>query len=91
MEKPKSKRNGRNSEHNASKAYRTAYVEKRRGRRAVHKEKCSQCIYNGEPDAGEGQNAEKRFEDAVVAGACTLPMLELYQHVSIITIAVSVL
>lgn len=28
------------------------------------------------------QDAAKRFEDAVVAGACTLPMLELYQHVS---------
>lgn len=43
------------------------------------------------PNAGRGfgdqnglgeQDAAKRFENAVIAGACTLPMLELYQHVS---------
>lgn len=43
------------------------------------------------PGAGKGadggddwsqQDPAKRFEDSVVAGACTLPMLELYQHVS---------
>ena len=32
--------------------------------------------------ASETQDASKQFEDAVVAGACTIPMLELFQHVS---------
>lgn len=33
-------------------------------------------------DQGHGNDSNKMFEDAVVAGACTIPMLELFQHVS---------
>jgi len=35
-------------------------------------------------DAQMQQDPQEQFADAVVAGACTLPMLELYQHVSIV-------